>query len=159
MEIRFTLWRRAGKTGCRFIGNPLFAVPAVLGIIYVAGFLGCVGKYLRDSYLPYEGEVVAIKRSWTDWFLLESNDQEHLVIRTPAGNTVDRVVSLQTRSLQRIEVGDYVVKDKGIRNHAKPRGKRTTQEIREMALEQIETATPNRTPAGDRQKAPPEERR
>jgi hypothetical protein len=161
MQMDFIFWRGsnepAHKTKCRIIGNPLGAILAISAVMYVAGFAWCVTKYLRDSYFSYEGEVVAIARSWIDWLVLEGNDQEHMIIRTPAGDTIDRVVSIQTRSLQRIEVGDYVVKSRGIRRKVRPRDKMTTQEIRQMALEQMQTGTPNRTPAGGRQKAPPEE--
>ena len=88
MKINFTFRRTSDKPAhkikCRIIGNPLSAVLAVLAITCVVGFAWSVTKYVRDSYFPYEGEVVAITRSWMDWLLLENNDQEHLTIRTPA---------------------------------------------------------------------------
>ena len=161
MQMNFIFWRGskepAHKTKCLMLGNPLGAILAISALMYLAGFAWCAAKHLRDSFFSYEGDVIAITRSWMDWLVLEGNDQEHLIIRTPPGNTIDRVVSIQTRSLQRIEVGDYVVKSKGIRKKVRPRDKMTTQEIRQMALERMQARTPGRTPADDRQKAPPEE--
>jgi hypothetical protein len=161
MQMNLTFWcgskEPESKIKCRILGNPLGAALSVLAIMYLAGFAWCVIKYLRDNYLPYNGEVIAITRSWTDWLVFEHDDQEHLVIRTPDGDTIDRIVSMQTRSLQRIEVGDYVVKDRGMSRKVRPRDKMTVQEIRDMSRKRLTTKTPNKTPAGDVLKAAPEE--
>jgi hypothetical protein len=151
MRINFTFKRDsdeyARKIRFRFFGNPLAIVFAVLVVTFVVAFFLSVAKYLRDSYFPYQGEVVAITRSWADWLLLEDNDQEHLVIRTPGGDTIDRVVTMQTRSLQRIKVGDYVVKERGIRKKVRRSDKMTVQDIRDMVRSRHMKEKPNKADA------------
>lgn len=93
----------------------------------VAGSVWCVSNYLHNAYFPYQGEVVAIRTSWAEWFIFEFVDDEHLTIRTSEGKTIDRVVPTQIRIMQSIGVGDQVVKEKGFRNQIRLREKRTVQ--------------------------------
>jgi hypothetical protein len=87
-----------------------------LAVALIASFAWCVFAYTGDAYFPYGGQVVAIRTSWAKRFILESGDEEILVIRTPDGKMIDRVVSMQTRILQGIRVGDHVVKERGFGN-------------------------------------------
>jgi len=129
MRATFLLWRDSGKGKAhwRFLGTPMGCILALLAVALVVGFVWCVGKYVHDAYVPYEGEVVAIRRSWVERFILESGDDEHLIIRTPAGRTIDRVVPTQHRILQGIGIGDQVVKERGFRNRIRLREPRRVQ--------------------------------
>lgn len=93
-----------------------------------------MAKVLRDAYFPYEGQVQHIKSSWLDTLVFESSDYQYLVINTPSGKTIDRIISSGVRTRQRIEPGDYVIKVRGFRNHVRPRDKHTLAEVRETAL-------------------------
>jgi hypothetical protein len=129
MTFKFWMSTSNNKRTWRIFGNPISVVLAVLAVLGITGFACSAAKYVRDSYFPYQGKVVAIKKSWADWVLFESGDQEHLIIQTPDGKTINRVISMQTRILQRIDVGDYVVKNRGFRNQIKPCNTRTIQEM------------------------------
>ena len=119
----------------RMFGNPLALVLVVFALFCFFSFVFLAGKFLRDSYFPYEGKVLSIRTSWEDWLAFDfPGEYEHLVLETPGGEIIDRFVSIQTRSLQRIEVGDYVIKERGFRTWVRPRGKMTSREIRERAL-------------------------
>ena len=130
MRVTFLLWRDSGKGKAqwRFLGTPMGWVLALLAVTLVSGFMWCVVEYVHDAYVPYQGEVVAIRRSWAERFILESSDDEHLIIRTPEGRTIDRVVPIQHRILQGIGVGDQVVKERGFRNRIRLREPRTVQQ-------------------------------
>jgi hypothetical protein len=123
MRATFLWWQDSGKGKAqwRFLGTPLGGFLALLAAALVIGFIWCVGKYVHDAYVPYEGEVVAIRRSWAERLILESSDDEHLTIRTPEGRTIDRVVPIQHRIMQGIDLGDYVVKERGFRSRIRLR--------------------------------------
>ena len=110
-----------GKAWWRLLGSPMGCILAALALVLVAGLVWYIAKYVHDAYVPYEGEVVAIRRSWAERLILESSDDEHLIIRTPEGRTIDRVVPIQDRILQGIGVGDHVVKEKGFRHRIRLR--------------------------------------
>lgn len=145
MKMTFQFWRGASdrKMKCRVSGNPIALVLIVFAVILVFGFAISAAKYMHDSYFPYEGRVLAIETSWLDWFVFEDHDYEHLVIRTPEEKTIDRFVSKETRSLQCIKVGDYVIKVSGFLNRPTPQGKSTTQEILDKTLLQGKTSPLN----------------
>jgi len=130
MRATFLLWQDSGKAKARwrFVGTPIGCVLALVAVALVGGFAWCVAKYLHDAYAPYEGEVVAIKKSWLERFVLESSDDEHLIIRTSNGRTIDRVVPIQHRIMQGIDIGDHVVKEKGFHNRIRLREPRERQE-------------------------------
>jgi hypothetical protein len=123
MRVTFWWWQDSGrgKTRWRFLGSPVGCILVLLAAALVIGFIWCVGKYLHDAYVPYEGEVVAIRMSWAERFILESSEDEHLIIRTPEGRTIDRVVPVQDRIVQSIGVGDHVVKERGFRHRIRLR--------------------------------------
>ncbi|MBN1425280.1 hypothetical protein JXA88_12060 [Candidatus Fermentibacteria bacterium] len=123
MKVTVLFWRDAPdhKGRWRFLGTPLGGVLALLGLAVVAAFFVSVATYVHDAYFPYEGEVVGLKVRWVDRFILESPEEEHLVIRTPAGKTIDRVVPMQIRIRQGIRIGDQVVKERGFRNRVRLR--------------------------------------
>ncbi len=130
-QVVFTIPRMLCLKKPPLVSSPLFQqhLNRVI-VLFFTGFACSVTKYIRDSYFPYQGKVVAIKRSWTDWLLFESGNKEHLIIQTPEGRTIDRVVPMQIRVIQGIEVGDYVVKNRGFQNKVKPHDKMTNQDIR-----------------------------
>ena len=130
MRVTFWLWQDLGKNKAlwRFRGTPMGCVLVLLAVTLITGLLWCVTKYVHDAYVPYEGEVVAIRRSWAERFILESGDDEHLIIRTPEGRAIDRVVPSQDRILQGIGVGDHVVKEKGFRHRIGLREPRRVQQ-------------------------------
>ena len=130
MRATFLLWQASGKEKARwrFHGTPLGGVLALLALALVAGLVWCIAKYVHDAYVPYEGEVVAIRQSWAERFILDSSDDEHLIIRTSAGRTIDRVVPIQDRILQGIGIGDQVVKEKGFRHRIRRREPRGVQQ-------------------------------
>ena len=119
MRLTLLVWRGSGGGGARWrvLGTPMGWVLVPLTLALLVGFVWCVGKYLHDAYVPYEGEVVAIERSSLEWLILESSDDEHLTIRTPDGKMIDRVVPMQHRVMAGIGVGDYVVKKRGFSHH------------------------------------------
>ena len=114
---------------CRLIGSPLSLCLTLLAVVSLTGFVVLAGRWIRDGYLPYEGQVIAIKPSRMAWLVFESGDLEYLRVRTPAGHTISRLVSFEVRSRQRVRVGDYVVKQRGFWSPVRPRDKLTTQEI------------------------------
>jgi hypothetical protein len=118
-------------------GHPVAAVFIVLAIGLLCAMVLRGGKVLRDGYFPYEGRVHRITTSWLDWLVFDFSDYEHLVIQTPTGKTIDRIVSMEIRSRQRIEKGDDVVKGRGLRNWVRPRDKQTTDEMRDAALKAL----------------------
>jgi len=123
MRATFLLWQGSGKGKAqwRFLGTPMGGILVLLAATLVIGFIWCVGEYVHDAYVPYEGEVVAIRRSWAERLILESSDDKHLTIRTPEGRTIDRVVPIQHRVMQGIGIGDHVVKERGFRNRIRLR--------------------------------------
>lgn len=115
----------------RIFTNPLSA--AIL--IAVFGWLFLVAKtaikLTWDYNYPYEGTVLKIETHWYDRIAFEFMTWEHLVIKTPEGEIIDRLVSVQTRIPSRIQVGDYVIKGEGIGNAVRARDRKTTQELLE----------------------------
>jgi len=85
-----------------------------------------------DSYYQYEGKVLKIETRWYDRIPFEFNTWEHLIIKTPDGKTIDKLVSMEIRLPNRIETGDYVIKGKGFKNTVRPRDKKTNREIIEQ---------------------------
>lgn len=112
----------------RFLGTPMGCFLAALAVALLGGFVWCVAKYMHDAYVPYENKVVAIRRSVAERFILESVDDEHLIIQTPDGRTIDRIVPIQNRILAGIGVGDSVVKQRGFFNPVRLREPRMQQE-------------------------------
>jgi hypothetical protein len=112
-----------------FYKSPL----AVIGILFVLIWLFFVAtmaiKVTWDYYYPYEGRVLKIESRWYDHILFEFTTWEHLIIETPDGEPIDKLVSMEIRLPNRIETGDYVIKGKGFRNTVRPRDKKTNQEI------------------------------
>ena len=129
MKATFFLWQDSSKRKVhwRFLGTPIGCVLVLLAVTLVTGFVWCVAKHMHDAYFPYQGEVVAIRTSWAERFILKSVDDEHLIIRTSEGSMIDRVVPMQVRIMQGIGVGDQVVKEKGFRNRVRLREERTVQ--------------------------------
>ncbi|MBN2399658.1 MAG: hypothetical protein JXI33_04885 [Candidatus Aminicenantes bacterium] len=89
-------------------------------------------EYGWDSYFPYEGIVLKIETCWLDWLASEFMSLEHLIIETPEGKIIDKVVSMDVRIPNRVQAGDYVVKRTGFGNPVRPRDKKTTREILEQ---------------------------
>jgi len=138
MKTSFHIGRNspAGKTKPGWRGNPICLVLLGAVLIYFVNLVFSIGKFTRDTYAPYEGQVLEVTTSWKDWFVFESAGYEHLVIKTPEGNKVDRFIPMEIRAVQNIAAGDYVVKEKGFRNRVRPRDKKTAQEVMDGALEQ-----------------------
>ncbi len=124
MKAAFSFWRDFGPPGAgwRFHGGPLGCFLALSAAMVVVGFVWYAADFAYDAYVPYEGEVVAVRRPWLERFVLESSDHEHLVIRTPEGRTIVRTVPRQHLVLQGIGLGDYVVKKRGFGNRVRRRG-------------------------------------
>jgi len=137
MAFHFGRSSPGGKTKLGWRGNPIVLVFAIVVIIYFANLVVSIGKLTRDNYAHYEGEVVEITTSWTDWLAFPSYNYEHLIIKTPEGNTLDRFVFAEVRSVQNIAVGNYVVKEQGFRKKVRPRDKKTAQEMLDWAEEQL----------------------
>ena len=78
-----------------------------------------------------QGRILRIGAHWSDSIPFDMMTWEHLLSETPQGANVDKFVSVQTRLSRRIEVGDYVIKKKGITNHVSLRDQKTGQEIKE----------------------------
>ena len=121
MKAAFFLWRRSSedKMLLRFTGSPVCWILVLLALVLVSGFAWCVVKYLHDAYFPYEGEVVAIRTSWLERFVLESVDDDHLTVRTSGGKIIDRIAPMQVRIMNGIDVGDHIVKERGFRNRVR----------------------------------------
>ena len=115
----------------RIFTNPL----SVVILIAVFGWLFLVAKtaikLTWDYYYPYEGRLLKIETHWYDRIAFDFMTWEHLVIETPEGEVIDRLVSVHTRIPSRIQVGDYVIKGEGIVNAVRARDKKTTQELLE----------------------------
>lgn len=131
MRLNLLLWRPTKHHRFRWMvrAHPVALVLIAFVLFFMVSFALLAVKDLRDSYFPYEGEVVAIKTSWLDWFLFESGNQERLIIQTPDNRTINRMVSQQIRVLHRIEVDDYIIKKRGFSKHVRPRDKRTAPEL------------------------------
>ena len=115
----------------RFYGS-LFAVLILLfALIWLFLVTKTAIKLAWDYYYPYEGRVLKIETRWYDHIPFEFMTWEHLVIETPDGKIIDRLVSMEIRFPSRIQTGDYVIKEKGFRNTVRPRDKKTTQELLE----------------------------
>ena len=101
-----------GKWKFLLKGNPF----AIIIIIILLGFLlyslFYAGAMLVTGYFPYEGTVIRIERDFVHDVFSEDED-DRLVIRTPEGKEIERMVSMYVRVSQRIFVGSYVVKEKG----------------------------------------------
>ena len=130
MKAAFSFWRDSGRPGVRwrFHGGPLGWILALSSVVATGGLVWYAADYACDAYAPYEGEVVAVRRPWLERFVLESSDDEHLVIRTPEGRTIVRTVPRQHLVLQGIGLGDYVVKKRGFGNRVRRRGPGTARE-------------------------------
>ena len=98
--------------------GPLSEQPVIIILVCsVLIWLGCIvyqfNKLCWDHYFPYEGRVVEIKNNWVDYVTFESTPWEHMIIETPDGRMIDRLVSLTNRARAGIKVGDTVIKYKG----------------------------------------------
>ena len=110
--------------GSLLAGIGCLLVLAGLALTVVTGI-----DLICDAYFPYEGTVLRIERRWYDRIPFEFNMWEHLIIQTPGGKIIDKYINQKFRIPQRIEIGDFVVKQKGFRNSVRPRDKKTTREI------------------------------
>lgn len=137
MAFHFGRSTPGAKTKLGWRGNPMVLVFAIAVIIYFANLLISIGKLTRDNYVPYEGEVLEVTTSWTDWLAFPSYNYEHLVIKTLEGNTADRFILAEVRATQNIAAGDYVVKEQGFGKWVRPRDKKTAQEMLDWAEEQL----------------------
>jgi len=84
---------------------------------------------MYDHYFPYEGKVLEIRSRWTDHVTFENTLWDHLIIKTPDGRIVDKLVGREQRLLARIKTGDIVAKRRGFSNPAQPVNKPTTSGI------------------------------
>jgi len=122
--------KSAGGRRLHFSSTGPLAALAIFGALTCLAIFGITAmKVARDYYFPYEGEVLRIEKRWYDHIAFEFPTWEHLIIKTPDGKTIDRLVSLEVRLPNRIAPGDYVVKKQGFGNAVRPRGKKTNQEI------------------------------
>jgi DNA-directed RNA polymerase subunit H (RpoH/RPB5) len=104
--------------------------------LLLAVFVGI--DFLHDRYGAYQGKVVAIRsRTLLDHLAMEFIFVEHLVLKTPEGKTIDKMVGVENRAFFRIEVSDWVVKERGFGNHARVPGKLTVQEMLDSARETL----------------------
>lgn len=133
MEQRVKIVYTKSPTGRRFqfSGNPIAAMLILCALLLLSLFVITAIDFLWDQYFPYEGKVLKIETRWYDYITFEFMTWEHVMIETPDGKTVDKLVSTEIRLPNRIKVGDYVVKQKGFRNAIRPRDKKTTDEILE----------------------------
>ncbi|HXK49785.1 MAG TPA: hypothetical protein PKW56_04910 [Clostridiales bacterium] len=111
------------------IRNPVFLPVAIIVLTMIISFFYLAAKQAYDAYYPYEGEVVMIEKQWYDGFIFESNDDEHLILRTPEGDTIDRYINAFERVRSRIETGDFVIKHNGFNEKPRVKGKKTSEEM------------------------------
>ncbi len=123
MELGFQMLNESGMAGRRihFRGNPLTLLLLVGLLFWLTLFCRSVAKFTWDHYGAYQGNVVEIKRDWTDYLTSESYDLEHLIIETPQGKRIDRYVSLETRAMNGIRPGAYVIKPRGFAHRVRKR--------------------------------------
>ena len=111
-------WRFQVSSNAR---KGLLAKPPVIVALILCVFiwLGCIfyqfTKLCFDHYFPYEGKVVAIGHTWVDYVTYETTSWDHLIIETPKGGKIDRLVSLQNRILAGIKPGSQVIKRRGFK--------------------------------------------
>jgi hypothetical protein len=115
----------------RFQGSPFAVVSIIFILIWLFLVVKTATKLTGDYYYPYEGRVLRIETRWYDHIPFDFMTWEHLVIETPEGEIIDRLVSMEIRFSNHIQPGDYVIKSKGFRNAVRPRDKKTTQELLE----------------------------
>lgn len=132
-ETRYKILFKNSPSGARwrFLTNPLSAV--ILIALFGWHFLVAKTaiKLTWGYYYPYEGTVLKIETHWYDYVAFEFMTWEHLIIETPEGEVIDRLISVQTRIPGRIQVGDYVIKGEGVGDKVRARDKKTTQELLE----------------------------
>jgi hypothetical protein len=140
MDLNFQLnhARRQGRNKFRFSGNPLALVLFVAVLVWLFLILHAAVNLVWDGYFPYQGRVLNIETRWADYVTGELVHWEHLIIETPEGETVDKLLSFERRVTSRIKKGDYVVKKRGFFNRVRPRDKKTTQEMLEEAQRALE---------------------
>jgi len=109
--------------------QPVLLILALCVILWLVTVMSSFINLLYDHYFPYEGTVVRIGSHWTDHVTFETTLWDHLTIKTPQDNLIDKVVSRQHRLLARIAVGDRVMKLSGFSNAVHPSDKQTTTEM------------------------------
>lgn len=138
LNFQFNHARRQGRNKLRFSGNPLALVLLVAVVVWLILIFHAAVNLVWDGYFPYQGRVLEIETRWSDYITGEFVRWEHLIIETPEGETVDKLLSFERRVTSRIKKGDYVVKKRGFFNRVRPRDKKTTQEMLEEAQRALE---------------------
>ena len=128
-SVRISHSSGSGGRGWRISGGPTALVLSVLALLFLALFFTTAARFTLHAYTAYEGRLQAVESRWTDFLAFEFGECEHLIIETPEGKTIDRMVGLHTRISRGIRPGDYVVKEKGFGNRVRPRDRMTPQEM------------------------------
>ena len=133
MQQRIKIVYKDSPTGriFRFYKSPLAILSILFALIWLFFIIVTAIKVTWDYYYPYEGRVLKIETRWYDHIPFEFVTWEHLVIETPDGKTIDKLISMEIRLPNRIETGDYVIKGRGFRNTVRFRDNKTNQEILE----------------------------
>ena len=131
LQVKFSLAKTVQGATLSWKGNPLTGIlmALLLGWLLLDAAVGF--DYFRDHYSAYRGEVVGIRNAWYDWVTLGFTPVEHLTILTADGKRQDRLVTQSNRFLNRIEVGDQVVKERGFGNFPQVPDKLTVQQMLE----------------------------
>ncbi len=109
--------------------HPLAGLVIIMALVWLVIQMIVGIDYLTDRNDAYEGTVLVIRSSWMDHLTLEYLVVEHLIIETPDGQMIDKFVSVENRAFFRVQVGDYIVKERGFNTQARPVGKPTVQEL------------------------------
>jgi len=122
---------QTGKLRFRTDGNPVLAICVLLLIIALFCSAGVYFWRISATYFAYEGTITEIRRDrFSSWFIDESDNNWLLTIQpTDDGKPFVRMVSEFVIYPMRIEVGDYIVKEKGFLKKPSIPGKKTVDEL------------------------------
>lgn len=117
----------------QFRGHPLAALVILAALSWFVLEIMVGIDFMADRWGAYEGTVTGIRTSWVDHVTLDFTPVKRLVITTDDGRTIEKMVTIENMASARIEVGDRVVKERGISHHAQVPGKPTVQEMIDAA--------------------------
>ncbi len=134
---------RTGRLRFRTRGNRLLVLFGLVVVGVLLYGLVMTGYRVAISYGAYEGTVVALDRDWlSTWFGDDTTPKTQLTIQTPAGDRIRRYASDHMLEMNRIEIGDYVVKRPGFFEPPRPRDKQTLPEMLEQFKQDHPAALP-----------------
>ena len=138
LNFQFNHARTRGHKKTWFSGNPLALILFLMALVWLYLIGHAAVNLVWDGYFPYEGRVLDIETRWTDYATGEFIRWEHLIIETPDGEWIDKLLSFERRVTSRIKKGDVIIKKRGFSNRVRPRDKKTIQEMQDEAERLLE---------------------